>query len=117
MKNKKVMTKRNLLFSPPSYLIIVVHSTGLTILWICIIALAITLHRNIQTRESSLGQSKTVASQAKNIRVIKMVLLIAAVYSKDRVQCDGIFQWKRFCHWLLLSLVHEHPGMLLSLQR
>ena len=63
-----------------TYLIIVVHFTGLTILWICTIALAITLHRNIKTRESSLGQSKTVASQEKNIRVIKMVILIAAVY-------------------------------------
>ena len=62
------------------HLIIVVHFTGLTILWISTIFLAITLSRNMKARESSLGQSVTVASQVKNIRVIKTVLLIAGVY-------------------------------------
>ena len=62
------------------HLFIVVHFTGLTILWISTIFLAITLSRNMKARERSLGQSKTAASQVKNIRVIKTVLLIAGVY-------------------------------------
>ena len=88
------------------HLLIVVHFTGLTILWISTIFLAITLSRNIKARESSLGHSKTVASQVKNIRVIKTVLLIAGVYLAcstpktvsslisgfdDRFSVDGVY--------------------------
>ena len=58
----------------------VINFTFLAVVWICTLFLAVTLRRNVKSRESRLGQGKDSASQVKTVRVFKTVLMIAVVY-------------------------------------
>ncbi|GFR68911.1 chemosensory receptor B [Elysia marginata] len=62
------------------YISSVVHFTALISTWTCTAFLTAALKRNLKERETNLGQVSTNASQTRNKRVIKTVLLIATTY-------------------------------------
>ena len=58
----------------------VVHFIALIVIWITSIFLAIAMKQNIKSRLENFGQNSKNATQDRNERVIKTVLLIATAY-------------------------------------
>ena len=73
------------------YVSTVVHFTAMVAIWLCTAFLAAALKQNLKSRETTFGQAVTTASQIRNTRVIKTVLLIAVAYlcfSTPRSACN-----------------------------
>ena len=73
------------------YISTVVHFSAMIAIWVCTAFLATSLKQNIKSRAATFGQTSATASQTRNIRAIKTVLLIAVAYlcfSTPRSACN-----------------------------